>query len=947
MRNPLNRLRRTLHHCSLVLLCSLALWPLTTTRAADILFIINTVIDPNTAALAQDQEVRDRLVGQGHSVTLADDQDPLLPTLVPGRNLILISSSVGSGNQPLNALSVTNLVQGRIPIICCEPGLYDELRYQVQNTFGNAGGHTNITISTANQGHPLAAGKSGTIEIVESGLTATINSSANPYTVGTNAIIIATNATPGVDVGRINTWAFERGSRLSDNNTIALSRRVALFMNASTAAGAYNTNAYALIDAAVTWTLATPPPLPILVIWRSPTSANAIPGAPITVDLEDSATSLVNTNTISLSFNGNPVAPSITQAGSVTTVSFQPGILPAGSTNTATLIYQDKDTPPAAYTNVFAFVVENYATIPARLAYPVGSGDATAPGFKARVAQATLTGTLINSEQRAESQLAGTLIDPATGMPYPNDANLADADANGFFTDTNIVNWSQDAGLAMEIGNFRDPAFPDEPIPGIPGINGSTDNIAAEILTYLDLAAGVHRFGVNSDDGFVLAVGVEGRDVLRVPVGRFDGGRGSADSLFSVLVETNGVYSFRLLWYEGNGGANVEFFSVDAATGAKIPINDRTNSLAVTASQRVTAPARPFVIAISPLPRAVRVPVNAVIDGIITNGATAVNTNTIQVRLDGQLIPLTSITDSGNTVRFVADPPGNLAGTTQYRVQISFSDSAGAPFSSEYTFTTVRPPITLPPIQQDASGLAVFEAENFDADVPQGIHTWEFDKTPSGYSGEGTMYALPDAPGAVINQPDALTLSPRLDYKVSLVKTGLHYYWFRGSDGGGDSLNAGIDGNSPNATMDNIDEPNCCGTRVVPGGATLTWANGIDLTPAGRSQFEVTTPGIHTINIWMREDGQIVDKFLITTDPNFDPNLIAGGLGPPESARVGVPKFNPPTVSAAGVTISWTGTGTLEQSDSLSPPNWATAPNQANPQTVPATGGSRFYRIRQ
>jgi hypothetical protein len=128
---------------------------------------------------------------------------------------------------------------------------------------------------------------------------------------------------------------------------------------------------------------------------------------------------------------------------------------------------------------------------------------------------------------------------------------------------------------------------------------------------------------------------------------------------------------------------------------------------------------------------------------------------------------------------------------------------------------------------------------------------------------------------------------------------------------------------------------------------SFTWVNGIDLTPTGRAQFQVNTAGVHTINIWMREDGQIVDKLLITTDPNFNPNLIASGLGPPESARVGQPKLNAPTVSGGNVTISWSGAGTLEQSDSLSSPNWAPAPSQANPQTVPATGGSRFYRIRQ
>ena len=58
------------------------------------------------------------------------------------------------------------------------------------------------------------------------------------------------------------------------------------------------------------------------------------------------------------------------------------------------------------------------------------------------------------------------------------------------------------------------------------------------------------------------------------------------------------------------------------------------------------------------------------------------------------------------------------------------------------------------------------------------------------------------------------------------------------------------------------------------------------------------------------------------------------------------PKFDPPVLSGNQVTLSWTGKGNLEQTDSLSPPNWGPAPSQANPQTVPATG-TRFYRIRQ
>ena len=58
------------------------------------------------------------------------------------------------------------------------------------------------------------------------------------------------------------------------------------------------------------------------------------------------------------------------------------------------------------------------------------------------------------------------------------------------------------------------------------------------------------------------------------------------------------------------------------------------------------------------------------------------------------------------------------------------------------------------------------------------------------------------------------------------------------------------------------------------------------------------------------------------------------------------PHFHRPTFDVGKVTLSWVGTGTLEQTESLSPLAWTVAPSQANPQTVPATG-TRFYRIRQ
>jgi len=59
--------------------------------------------------------------------------------------------------------------------------------------------------------------------------------------------------------------------------------------------------------------------------------------------------------------------------------------------------------------------------------------------------------------------------------------------------------------------------------------------------------------------------------------GRVDGvglpavvGRGVAETLFNFVVAADGLYSARLLWFEGGGDANVEWYSVDPATDQRI-----------------------------------------------------------------------------------------------------------------------------------------------------------------------------------------------------------------------------------------------------------------------------------------------------------------------------------------------------------------------------------------
>ncbi|HYV26648.1 MAG TPA: RCC1 domain-containing protein, partial [Candidatus Eisenbacteria bacterium] len=46
------------------------------------------------------------------------------------------------------------------------------------------------------------------------------------------------------------------------------------------------------------------------------------------------------------------------------------------------------------------------------------------------------------------------------------------------------------------------------------------------------------------------------------------------------------------------------------------------------------------------------------------------------------------------------------------------------------------------------------------------------------------------------------------------------------------------------------------------------------------------------------------------------------------------------------LTVSWRGTGALEQTASLTAPNWQPSPNQSNPQTISAAGAIKFFRVK-
>jgi hypothetical protein len=318
--------------------------------------------------------------------------------------------------------------------------------------------------------------------------------------------------------------------------------------------------------------------------------------------------------------------------------------------------------------------------VPPGFALPANSVVTAEPGFRVKVSQVNNeSGTLATTIARAEAQLAGKLIDPKTGVPFVNDIDKVSFafDADGYYNELGTIAYEQ--GGAGANGS----------IPGVPGVNFINDNIALEALSYLQLAAGEYTMIVNSDDGFRLSVGRDARDKLAsIVLGEFDAGRGAGDTVMKFSISQAGVYSFRLVYFEGGGGASVDWLTSPSGDTAndRVPVNGAGG---VAGFRRVTAALGPYVSYAVPAKGAARVsPTSAVSLELADGPSTQVAPGSIALSFDGQVVAPT-VAKTGSVTKVDFDPPGLLAPLSTHTVKLVYADTASPANSvtNEYSFT--------------------------------------------------------------------------------------------------------------------------------------------------------------------------------------------------------------------------------------------------------------------
>jgi len=161
----------------------------------------------------------------------------------------------------------------------------------------------------------------------------------------------------------------------------------------------------------------------------------------------------------------------------------------------------------------------------------------------------------------------------------------------------------------------------------------------------------------------------------------------------------------------------------------------------------------------------------------------------------------------------------------------------------------------------EKDGLVVIEAERFHAKGDKDPHKWEAVKEPAGFSGDGAVEAKPNDDAN--NNEEFTTLSPRLDYKIKFAKAGKFRVWVRawGKSDSDNSCHIGLNGKAVDSS-DRIGD-------IIP---TEEWAWYNDTHDGEPAVVEIKEAGTHTLNLWMREDGVIIDKILLARDESHKPS---------------------------------------------------------------------------
>jgi hypothetical protein len=190
---------------------------------------------------------------------------------------------------------------------------------------------------------------------------------------------------------------------------------------------------------------------------------------------------------------------------------------------------------------------------------------------------------------------------------------------------------------------------------------------------------------------------------------------------------------------------------------------------------------------------------------------------------------------------------------------------------------------------------------------------WNSVKNYAGYKGASAMQAQTNSGVSTGNS----TNGPRMDYVLNFPTPGTYYVYVYGmadtlNAPGSDSIHVGLNGNA--VTLNSLGLTGFTSTG-------FSWRNFYGSLPTSVS---VPSAGKHTLNLWMREDGVIVDEIVVSTVGTLSATTLGGLADSPASGTGCAPATAAPTATS-------TPTATRTPTRTSPPPTATSVPPTATP----------------
>jgi hypothetical protein len=270
--------------------------------------------------------------------------------------------------------------------------------------------------------------------------------------------------------------------------------------------------------------------------------------------------------------------------------------------------------------------------------------------------------------------------------------------------------------------------------------------------------------------------------------------------------------------------------------------------------------------------------------------------------VQGGRMNLTSQAQADGTLRLIA--PATMMGELQF--SYSISDGRGG-FATTDSILKIAPS---PGAHRGDNALIVFEAEDYHQMYPVAdTNIWGEDTALSGFAGRG--YVTTADGGSTAGARDG----SRLDYGLDIEVAGLYYVWARVAAGSGgaasDLSEIGVGVGAFDPTISSYVSMFDWSADPLQGTPAQTW-HWVRMTA-----IQSLRAGLHRFSLLRREAGHRVDRFVLTTDPAYDPATMDNGRGPPASVPPAAARALALADGSVGVVATPASMPSLSLADSL------------------------------